>query len=76
MRNLKEKIKEIDAEFEDDIVKKRQDFIAFRTKEFKAIKEIEKSLKVSKSRAIAISCRYLSEILKEDKQKGETKKDE
>ncbi|MDD5489305.1 MAG: hypothetical protein PHP25_01305 [Candidatus Moranbacteria bacterium] len=71
-------IKEVNADLNDDTRHFQQDFVAFRPKEFQAVREAEKTITeklftVGKGRAIALACRTLTKLLEDNK---ETKADE
>ncbi|MFH0969751.1 MAG: hypothetical protein V1804_04540 [Patescibacteria group bacterium] len=71
-------IEEVSADLNDDTRNFQQDFIAFRPKEFQAVREAEKAITeklfiVGKGRAIALACRTLAKLLGDSK---ETKGDE
>jgi len=77
-KTLSKIIKEVSDDLADDSRNFKQDFIAFRPKEFQAIMNAEKTVckKLSiqgKGRVIGLACGVLARVLADDKEKSNEK---
>lgn len=71
-------IEEVSAELNNDTRHFQQDFIAFRPKEFQAVREAEiitreKIGHLGKGRVIGLACGLLARVLTDGKEKGDEK---
>jgi hypothetical protein len=71
-------IEEVSAELNDDTRHFQQDFIAFRPKEFQAVREAEiitreKIGQLGKGRVIGLACGLLARVLADGKEKDDEK---